>query len=225
MSRISSRLAVSARGLCIFLTASRRVLSLGAACAIVVFAAAGASAAPRCGSVHAGPFLGATELARFVEASLGREIPGRTTHDSGLPVVARVDGAGRSLGQMAYSVRRRQDGGLELLVEYVGVNAAARGTGVSTLLLATLIARTPGIERIVTEDLIEVNRAAYDQARARGLGHREALRETPAYRSYRQLGFTEILSSHRNGPELSMTVGLDPAYRGEGESHRTDFDY
>lgn len=212
------QLALRARGLCIFLTLSMRVLSL-------LLVASAAWAAPRCGDVHAGPFLSVSEKARHEERLLSALVPGRTVFDSMIPSVARVSERGEAIGSMAYLLRRHEDRGPDLMVEWIGVSPQARGTGVSTLLLASLLARTPGIERIVTESLIDVNRAVYDQARAAGMNHRDALRQTPAYRSYSQLGFTVILSSHRNGRELSMEVGLDPAYREEAESHRGDFDF
>lgn len=212
MLRIPFQLTVKARGLCIFLTMIAQFASF-------------AGAAPRCGDVHAGPFLGAPEKARYEEVRLSREIPGSLRFDSVIPSVARVNEKGETLGSLAYVIRNHEQRGPDILVEYVGVAPEARGTGVSTLLLAALLARTPGVERIVTENLIDVNREVYDRARADGLSHREALRQTPAYRSYSQLGFTEILSSHRNGRELSMEVGLDPAYREEAESHRMDFEF
>lgn len=136
--------------------------------------------------------------ARLIQAK-ARKLVRDTTQKTGVEAVVDHDLDMVLLKKQEGPGHARIVGGLEfdldeetLVVQLVRIEKAGdRRQGLGTLLLAKVLAERPDVRRIQAA-LSQDNLKAYRDALARGLSPMDAIRETPAYKIQKALGFGKI---------------------------------
>lgn len=96
------------------------------------------------------------------------------------------------IGSIIYEIKADKTGGNTLVVNVVSVDDDSQGNGFSTLLVAHVLANAHVPVSSVKGHLMWTNRTVYQEQRQKGKSPREAVKQTPFYKSLRRLGFGKI---------------------------------
>jgi hypothetical protein len=95
----------------------------------------------------------------------------------------------------------------KLLVGKIEVyQASARGLGLGEALVVEALRTFPETQQVQTVMLTRTNRDAVEAALARGLSLEQAIKESPAFKIPRKLGFTELIGNSINPLSYDFTV-------------------